>query len=1054
MKQFLFFAQFFALISFYLIAPVRAQDALWGMQGGGAMDDEGKKIAKDSKGNIYVLGTFTGVAKFRNIQVTSKGKSDVFLAKYDWSGKLIWLKTIGGTAEDVAAALVVDSKDNIYISGIYYSDVVVGKLSCAFLGISDSYLAKLNTNGVYLWSKKIVGPGIESISTIALDPTETRLTLGCFLSDGAQMDWASFYSGSNDNYSGSILRYDVTDGYLKDIYSFKGGYLFRFNIRGIKYDLLGNLFVTGNYISSIFLGGDKYLSSGSTSVYQLLVLKLDSLNNILWAKQYGSNQKDDEAIGMDLDQKGNLYIAGYVNDNYSMDGIDLYAVYGNIFIAKMDTSGTVKWVKNGGGNATIKSIKADSAGNTFLSGYTEKYTTLIAGNGMYLTKINTEGRPVWTYKPGDEGNPNYQASIHDAVLDKNGNCWITGKFSCLQGYPKCYPVGMNTLNSPNATDMFLVALTDTSFISANENIVSGNVFGDLNNNCKTDATDENLDNYIVRADPGPYYGISKTDGKYRIKIPTVGSFKISTTIPDEDTVFVKPACSAPKTVDFQSLGTKAFANFGYIMKSCYQLTADVTGSRLRRCEKNFTRVNYCNNGTSVAKDVKIEVSYPDLVLPLSSSIPWTSNVNHVITYKFPYIFSGACGMIDIVDSVKCIDDITGLTQCTEVNITPGSGCVRVDARYDKSVITVSGKCSPAGDKKFVIKNRGENMADSSTFRVFFDNVLGHVGKFKLQSVDSLTFSIPATHAIYTIRLEADQSPNYPYDDHPVVELQYCSERNKSYSENQVNRQYLNEKKPDADISCRQIVDSFDPNDKASSPQGTGVEHNILPFEQIEYLVRFENTGTDTAYAIIVRDTLDAMVDLSTLSELRSSHKFILEVSGKERPVLTWKFYGINLVDTKTNPLKSQGFLRYSIGLKKEVAIGTVVSNKAFIYFDYNKPVITNEVYHTVSNLVDRDNSLGAFINFKEVVTSVQKASGLHEVNIYPNPSNKDFIVESQKVGIERLMVSDVMGLEIINRDNIQNTFVKVNMAEQASDVYYLKIYLSDGRVLVEKVVKH
>jgi hypothetical protein len=99
-------------------------------------------------------------------------------------------------------------------------------------------------------------------------------------------------------------------------------------------------------------------------------------------------------------------------------------------------------------------------------------------------------------------------------------------------------------------------------------------------------------------------------------------------------------------------------------------------------------------------------------------------------------------------------------------------------------------------------------------------------------------------------------------------------------------------------------------------------------------------GTDTAINIVVRDTIDANLDLSTLRLGAASHAYVFAQVGRE---LSWTFNDIYLPDSNVSEPESHGFLTYELRPPGGLTSGTVISNEAAIYFDFNPPVITNTV---------------------------------------------------------------------------------------------------------------
>ena len=141
------------------------------------------------------------------------------------------------------------------------------------------------------------------------------------------------------------------------------------------------------------------------------------------------------------------------------------------------------------------------------------------------------------------------------------------------------------------------------------------------------------------------------------------------------------------------------------------------------------------------------------------------------------------------------------------------------------------------------------------------------------------------------------------------------------------------------MTVKQIVQgSFDPNDKTEIHGGQLTPLAYSNNEYLQYLIRFQNTGTDTAFFITVKDTFDTKFDLSTIDVLAASHHYNFKL---EKNVATWDFKFIKLADSTTNKLESHGYILFKVKPKTGLSVGDAFSNKAAIYFDYNLPVITN-----------------------------------------------------------------------------------------------------------------
>lgn len=142
------------------------------------------------------------------------------------------------------------------------------------------------------------------------------------------------------------------------------------------------------------------------------------------------------------------------------------------------------------------------------------------------------------------------------------------------------------------------------------------------------------------------------------------------------------------------------------------------------------------------------------------------------------------------------------------------------------------------------------------------------------------------------------------------------------------------------VLVRQLVTgSYDPNDKQESNGGfihTTASGVVQP---LTYTVRFQNTGTDTAFSITVRDTLDAILDAGTMQVIDASHPWTLGVKNGQE--CTWRFQNINLPDSNRNESVSHGYITFSIYPRRRLAPGDTIANRASIFFDFNDGVVTN-----------------------------------------------------------------------------------------------------------------
>ncbi len=205
--------------------------------------------------------------------------------------------------------------------------------------------------------------------------------------------------------------------------------------------------------------------------------------------------------------------------------------------------------------------------------------------------------------------------------------------------------------------------------------------------------------------------------------------------------------------------------------------------------------------------------------------------------------------------------------------------------------------------------------------------------------------------------------------------------------------------------CHQLIGSYDPNDKQVASQdftlnGWVTEEDITATDQLSYMIRFQNTGSDTAFHVRITDTLSGFLDPATFQAGASNHFYNVVVIGD---VVVFEFPDIDLPDSLTNPLGSQGFVRYTVKQRPGNVLGTVIENFAAIYFDFNPPIVTNTTVNTIPTVT------GLASEF------------LDEVKVYPNPGSDRIRVRWEGESGFTFVMRNLMGQEIlqVRSDNPQ-----------------------------------
>jgi len=227
-----------------------------------------------------------------------------------------------------------------------------------------------------------------------------------------------------------------------------------------------------------------------------------------------------------------------------------------------------------------------------------------------------------------------------------------------------------------------------------------------------------------------------------------------------------------------------------------------------------------------------------------------------------------------------------------------------------------------------------------------------------------------------------------------------------------------------------VVAAYDPNIKQCSPEG-----NVKPgLKKIKYVVHFQNTGNDTAYTVSVVDTFTQKLGLRSLRVTGTSHPSSYSLRVVQNQTLIWTFRNILLPDSHTNEKQSHGFIAFEADINGTIALGDSITNKAEIYFDYQKPVVTN----TASVIItDTESSLPAAVELLN--------SGLR---LYPNPASGVLHVTAVESNTNSVSLYNSVG-QLIERIRLVDGSADFQVSRLPAGIYIVRM---DGTALSATVL--
>lgn len=573
----------------------------------------------------------------------------------------------------------------------------------------------------------------------------------------------------------------------------------------------------------------------------------------------------------------------------------------------------------------------------------------------------------------------------------------------------------------------IIKLIDTFYVA-----VQGTVFSDSTANCAYDAGESLLEDWVVRITGSVTGIVSETttdaNGAYELNL---SGFDTTATVTLVTSSNFGQNCQSEYTIQAVVGQTVTQDIPVHLEQRCGLLSVGVATARLRRCnENNEYTVQACNLSSATVPDAYVEVSLDDYFVYQASSIPGTLVSGN--TYSFPIgdLPAGECVSFTIRFAISC-DAQLGASHCTEAHVYPYDDCKGANSNWSGADVEVNATCD--GDSvRFAITNVGDaSMTEILEFVVVEDVVMRQEGTFQLGIGETLSFSQPANGS--TWRLEAQEEPLHPWGGPQAVALEGCGGINNT---GLVNMFPLSDADPFEALDCQENIGSFDPNDKQGFPEGYGNEHFIKTNTDIEYLIRFQNTGTDTAFLVVVLDTLPTVLDASSVRVLVASHP--MEFALLEGGILRFTFEDILLPDSNVNQAGSNGFIKFRIAQNPDLVDGTKIENSAAIYFDYNEPVITNTTWHTIGT------------HFVSVSTDELENSGL--LRAYPNPAADAVMFDLKDlVTTGRFELSNNLG-QLVSSERFSGKQFRFERKNLPAGIYHFQITTNNTQVATGKIV--
>lgn len=511
------------------------------------------------------------------------------------------------------------------------------------------------------------------------------------------------------------------------------------------------------------------------------------------------------------------------------------------------------------------------------------------------------------------------------------------------------------------TQPYYVVRTDANgLVYTNE--LQGNIFADADNDClQTTGVDFPAQQVSIVAQKGAqfYYATTDTLGNYALSLDT-GAYLVRLVPPGG----AWQACSDSLNLNFSAYDTLEWNTGIRSLLDCPWPGVDLSAAFLRRCFPSQYRVAYSNSSHVAADSAVVRLTLDPFLELQSASLAYTDLGNQVYEFFVGDLQPLETGAFTVEVMVSCQATL-GQTHCSSADIRITNPCP--ETGIEIPLLEVTAQCE--GDSlAFHIRNiGGAPMSSLAEFVVIEDLIVMRQGEFQLPAQGELFVKCPADGS--TSRIYAGQAPGEPPFFAATAAIEGCNGPVQPGVWQMFPELGASQ---DADRDCQSNIGSFDPNDKQAIPTGYDSEHWLARNVPIDYKIRFQNTGTDTAFNVVVRDTLSAFLDANTFRPGAASHAYTWHLLGGG--IVEFRFGNIALPDSATDLAASQGFVQFRIGQQPDLPLETLIENHAGIFFDFNDAVITNTVWHRIGE------------NFLPLVEAWEPSPYGPDLRIAPNPA--------------------------------------------------------------------
>ena len=844
---------------------------------------------------------------------------DIFVVRTDVDGTVIWTRRYDDGFMELGED-VLQTEDEGFL--------VIGSRQQTAQSTDETFLLKLDRRGNLLWSKAFSDGAVSERGRQIIPATS-----GGYLITGTRD-----LPGSSRK---EVLAIKVDDNGDLEWRATYGEYFDQEGVGAINAD-------NGDFI----LGANSEDGNGTDS--DLTLIRISATGDLVWAKTLNATADNEQMEDIIRTSDGQLAFVGSTEN------------FNKAAIAKADLDGELLWFEevdfSDFDDELNGLIEEDNGENLVAVGQT---TPTAANFDVLMVKVNAAtGQRIWERQLGDETS----TDIGQGLATTRDGGYALAAFS-------------SRIFLVEANDMTLFKTDNLGELQTNH--LRGKVYHPATECAPFTEGDRGLAGWLVRAEGGSttFFGSTDSLGNYDFQVES-DVYSVSLLRKNDRWNICEPD---PFTVDLTTEYDTSFHDFALMPAiDCPLLEVSLSVTPAIQCDSQRITLSYGNSGSALATDASVQVTLDEHLTFLGADLP-ASQEGQTLTFPVGDLEPGVEGTITLTARVACNDIVVGQALSSQAMIFPIVNCAPVSPDWDGSSLVVTSRCDLDDGISFTITNVGTaTMTTTSNYVVVEDIIIFDEGQIDILAPEQeFVVGVPVPDGeAGTYRLIAEQSENHPGSQFPTAVVEGCQTTNNSgFTTGFVAQFSNNDEDLNLDVLTQEVValDEGIPIQLTAYPRGYK-DSIVTPETDIEYTVFFAFPDDSSFERVVIRDTLPEQLDFNSLEMGAASHpyEFVLYQGG----ILKITFDSIRTSSAGTGEAGAAprtGYATYRLSQKPNGTVGTVISSRAAVYFDYEAPVFSEEVRHVIGcdNLLEEGCLLTSDRNLPQ-------ATGV-DVQLSPNP---------------------------------------------------------------------